>query len=331
MTRHVRRLHEAGQVLIIAAVMVLVMVCGILVGIDMGRLVQARIAFQNGADAAALAAVSVKVGKHHFDTAWRWSMQQEVYKARTAIVWANMIFIDMLMDLKQNPVVPGPANGGGPVNGPPVTPPGPPGPPVPGVQEKLQKAKRNFADKANKAKIYAAKLKEMDKTLFKLYQDWPDAFAEGAAQAARIAWQMNIGEFADERSPSGRPNGLLLLGQADLLENQPGLPTIGGQVYANEKAGGAGLYGKSLVEMTCGVVPFSLSFNGLTQVAKQYTIRVNAGAQPVAQLTGSPAMGNGRYNLAKVTALGGVPAGPKMAWLEPALFSITGADAGPLH
>jgi hypothetical protein len=330
MTRHPGRLRQSGQVLIIAAVMVLVMVCGILVGIDMGRLVQARIAFQNGADAAALAAVSVKVGKHHFDTAWRWSMQQEVYKARTAIVWANMIFIDMLMDLKQNPIVPG-----GPVNGPPVVPPGGPagpgGPPVPGLQEKLQKAKAEFADKANKAYIYAAKTKEMDKTLFRLYQDWPEAFAEGSAQAARIAWQMNIGEFASERSPSGRPNGQLLMSQADLLENQGGLPTIGGQVYANEKAGGPGLYGKSLVEMTCGVVPFSLSFNGLTRVAKQYTIRVNAGAQPVAQLTGSPAMSNGRYNLAKATPLGGVPLGPRMAWLEPALFSITGSEAGPLH
>jgi hypothetical protein len=152
------RLRQSGQVLIIAALMVLIMVSGILVGIDMGRLVQARIAFQNGADAAALAAVAVKVGKHHFDTAWRWSMQQEVYKARTSIIWANLILIDTLLDLQQNPITPvGPINGGGPINGPPG--PGPlPGPADPGVgvKERMQKAKMAFADKANKAYIYAA-------------------------------------------------------------------------------------------------------------------------------------------------------------------------------
>jgi hypothetical protein len=333
MRLHQRRHRQAGQVLIIAALMVLIMVSGILVGIDMGRLVQARIAFQNGADAAALAAVAVKVGKHHFDTAWRWSMQQEVYKARTSIIWANLILIDTLLDLQQNPITPvGPINGGGPINGPPG--PGPlPGPADPGVgvKERMQKAKMAFADKANKAYIYAAKLKEMDKTLFKLYQDWPEVHAEGAARAARIAWQMNIGEFASERSPSGRPNGALMLSQADLLENQNGM-TIGGFAYANERAGGAGLYGKSLVEMTCGVVPFSLSFNGLTRVAKQYTIRVNAGAQPVPQLDGAPVIqGDNRYNLSKNTPIGGLPVGPKMAWLAPMLFSITGSEEGPLH
>jgi hypothetical protein len=328
MTRHPHRQRQSGQVLIIAAVMVLVMVCGILVGIDMGRLVQARIAFQNGADAAALASVSVKVGKHHFDTAWRWAMQQEIYKSRTAIVWANLIFLDMLLDLKNNPV--GPVNGGGPANGPPGGGPGG-GPAGPGVSDKIKKAKAQFADKANKAYIYAAKLKDMDKTLFKLYQDWPQAYTEGAARAAAIAWRMNIGEFGDERSPSGRANRDLIAMPADLLENQDGLPTIGGQIYANEKAGGPGLYGKSLVETTCGVVPFSLSFNGLTRVAKQYTLRVNAGAQPVADLTGPPKMQNGRYNLDMITPLGGLPVGPRMSWLHPMLFSITGSEAGPLH
>jgi hypothetical protein len=195
----------------------------------------------------------------------------------------------------------------------------------------MQTAKAKYADKANKAFLYAAKLKQDDQTLHKLYQDWPEVFSEGAARAARIAWRMNIGEFADERSPSGRRNGELIMTAGDLLENQNGLPAIGGVLYSNERAGGAGLYGKALVEVTAGVVPFSLSFNGLTRVAKQYTIVVNAGAQPAPTLNGAPRIENNRYNVSRQTPIGGIPGGPQMNWLAPALFSITGSEAGPLH
>ena len=325
----VRRHRQAGQVLVVTALMILVMVCGILVGIDMGRLVLARIKFQNGADSAALASVAVKVGKHHFDTAWRWSMQQEAYKARLEILWSDLIILDTVLNM-QAPITPiGPIPGTG--NGPPI--PVPSGPPVPSpaLVADLNKARTKYATQANKAYIYAARMHDMDKTLAKLYQDWPETFTNAAYEAARIGWELNIDGFESDGNGDGRTNAQQLASPGDMPENSGGQPTIGGFAYANEKAGANGLYGKSIVQMDCGVVPFSLGFNGLTRVQKQYKLRVNAGAQPVSTLTGKPTMVGGRYNFTRQTPIGGLPIGPRMQWLRPALFSIVGSEAGPLH
>ncbi|MBC7543254.1 MAG: hypothetical protein H7338_11040, partial [Candidatus Sericytochromatia bacterium] len=177
----------------------------------------------------------------------------------------------------------------------------------------------------------AAKFHDMDKTLNKLYQDFPDTFTGAAAEAAHIGWAMNIGGFEADGNAEGKTNGQQMTNVTDLLENAGGGPTVGGVAYGNEKANALGLYGKSIVQMDCGVVPFSLGFNGLTRVQKQYSIRVNAGAQPMATTNGAPAMVNGRYNYLHETPLSGLPAGPRMQWLRPALFSIVASEAGPLH
>ena len=71
--------------MVFVAVMGLLLVGGILLTYDVGRLVTARIRFQNGADGAAVAAVALKASKHHLDTLLRWeTFHPELSRATTA-------------------------------------------------------------------------------------------------------------------------------------------------------------------------------------------------------------------------------------------------------
>lgn len=74
--------RQRGQTLIFVGVMGLLLIAGVLLTYDVGRLVTAKIRFQNGADAAAVAAVALKINKHHLDTLIRWELTQTSRQAQ---------------------------------------------------------------------------------------------------------------------------------------------------------------------------------------------------------------------------------------------------------
>lgn len=320
--------------MVLTALMVLVMLVGILVGYDMARLVLGRIKLQNGADAAVLAAVAVKVEKHHFDTAWRWAMQQEAFLGRMEASRAKLVFAQTALNVQNSqpgfvPVpLPVPGVGGPPTPGLPVDP-GAPGQPPEG----LVKAKEAFANRANKAYRHAAKLHQLDKTLLQLYQDWPTLFREASVEAADIAWQMNIRGFSDDKGPHG-PNRDLLKQPGVLFDSQTATKAAGGIIYRNEGAWANATFGKSALQVEGAVQPLSGAIS-FVRVLPVYPILVNAGAQPIAvKGEGDPIRVGDRYvskhetSLAKGLSVPGFT--PKIQWHQPALFSLRGDEIKPI-
>lgn len=81
--------RQRGQTLVFVGVMGLMLIAAVLLTYDVGRLVTAKIRFQNGADAAAVAAVALKINKHHLDTLIRWEMTQTARQAQAEIEHAK--------------------------------------------------------------------------------------------------------------------------------------------------------------------------------------------------------------------------------------------------
>lgn len=86
----VRRLaeEEHGQALIYVALVLAVLVTVLFAIFDLGRLTTAKIQAQNGADAAALAAVSVKVSVHHTRELAYLAMTEQGLRARVEMLHA---------------------------------------------------------------------------------------------------------------------------------------------------------------------------------------------------------------------------------------------------
>lgn len=79
---------ESGQALIYVALVMAVLVTVLLALFDLGRLVTAKIRAQNAADAAALAAVSVKVSVHHTREMAYVAMTGQALRARIELMHA---------------------------------------------------------------------------------------------------------------------------------------------------------------------------------------------------------------------------------------------------
>lgn len=79
---------ESGQALIYVALVMAVLVTVLLALFDLGRLVTAKIRAQNAADAAALAAVSVKVSVHHTREMAYVAMTGQALRARVELMHA---------------------------------------------------------------------------------------------------------------------------------------------------------------------------------------------------------------------------------------------------
>lgn len=94
MVKRLRRLEadESGQALIYVALMMAVLVTVIFAVFDLGRLMSAKIRSQNAADAAALAAVSLKVGVHHTRSLAYLAMTEEGIRARVELINALASF-----------------------------------------------------------------------------------------------------------------------------------------------------------------------------------------------------------------------------------------------
>ncbi|HEY9899851.1 MAG TPA: pilus assembly protein TadG-related protein [Pantanalinema sp.] len=86
----IRRLarEEDGQALIYVALVLAVLVTVLFALFDLGRLTTAKIQAQNGADAAALAAVSVKVSVHHTRELAYLAMTEQGLRARVELLHA---------------------------------------------------------------------------------------------------------------------------------------------------------------------------------------------------------------------------------------------------
>ena len=83
--KHSQLSRQGGQVIPYVAFMILILTAAGLIVFDIGYLINSRIQSQNAADAAALAAVSVKINKHHVDTLVRAAMTQESIIAQAEI------------------------------------------------------------------------------------------------------------------------------------------------------------------------------------------------------------------------------------------------------
>lgn len=79
---------EEGQALIYVSIILAVLVTIIFAVFDLGRLTTAKIQAQNGADAAALSAVALKVSIHHTREMAYLAMTEEGFKARVELLTA---------------------------------------------------------------------------------------------------------------------------------------------------------------------------------------------------------------------------------------------------
>lgn len=89
-----RRRSQAGQALVYVAIFLAVLVTALFALFDLGKLTMAKIQAQNGADAAALAAVSVKVSVHHTRELAYLAMTEQGLHARVELLYALSSFDD---------------------------------------------------------------------------------------------------------------------------------------------------------------------------------------------------------------------------------------------
>lgn len=233
------RRREDGQSMIYVAIVAGALVTVLYTTYDLGRLVAAKVMSQNGADAAALAAVSLKVSVHHTRTLAYLAMTDQATLARREILAG----IASLNDFNgQVPAAPAPGQ--------------PPGP------APTKPTNATFEDHMKRADKHMDRYHRLRHGL-RAYNAWIEE--EGpklAAEAARIAYASNVTGMNDH-SAAGRAvderNMRLLADPGAFVENG-GLGSskfIGGMNFANEGAGKRGVSGKSFVWVKPQVQPLS--------------------------------------------------------------------------
>jgi len=262
---------QKGQAIPYVAFLILILSAAALLIFDIGRMINARIQAQNAADAAALAAVSVKVSKHHVDTLLRAAMSQEAMIAQAEVRAAQAVALRAF--LKGSSVVV-PVD---PVNPPPNNP--------------LQGAFKDLGDRyrahTNLAYKHAVKLHRERLGLQAWYQ-WLDQNAATAVlEAARTAYAANLQGYDNLSDQALRDNleqELNALG--DLPENRS-LPAIDGFIYSEDAASRNGTFGKTFLELTTRTVS-SQAGTALLNYLKQYELRSSAAAQLMRQSGNTP-------------------------------------------
>lgn len=233
--------RQRGQVIPYVAFMVLILTAAALVVFDIGYLINSRIQSQNAADAAALAAVAVKIDKHHMDTLLRAAMTQEAIASQAEIRAAQAVALQAVLKAKGTPNVielPGPG-----------APPGPNPQPNP-ILDQLKGLKETYRQHANLAYKHAVKLQRERLTLQAWYKWLARRGPTAVREAARVGYAVNMQGYDDVNDATLRQNiDGVLADNGALAENLPGLPTIKGIAYGNEAARVAGVFGKSFVEI----------------------------------------------------------------------------------
>jgi hypothetical protein len=261
--------RQRGQAIPYVAFLILILSAAALVIFDIGRMVNARIQAQNAADAAALAAVSVKVSKHHVDTLMRAAMSQEALISQAEIRAAQAValraFIKGSSTAVVNPIV-DPEN------------------PVPG--NPLQGQFKDLGDRyrlhTNLAYKHAVKL-HRERLGLQAWYKWLERNGRKATlEAARVGYALNLQGYdnlADEALKQNLENELDKL--TDLPENRS-LPAIDGFIYAEDAASTNGTFGKTFLELTTRTVS-SQAGTALLKYLKQYELRSSAAAQLMRQ------------------------------------------------
>lgn len=290
--------RQKGQVIPYVAFLLLILTAAALIVFDLGYLVNSRIKAQNAADAAALAAVAVKVNKHHSEALVRAGMTQESYAAQSYIRAAQAALVRAQI------------NGGRSVdNGTGI-------PEFPGsVKKTLQDLKKAYKRDTNRAYRHAVKLHRTSLAL-QAYHDWLGEKAPTAVrEAAQVAYAINIQGYDDMSDPILQKNiQNVLNSNGALVENQGGGSgggagtEVGGFIYAAEAASGSGNFGKTFVEFPLQVKA-SEGGSALLNYLKSFELTSNAAAQLLNQ-------GD--------TPLSGALADVSMKWYSPRLMAIQG-------
>lgn len=258
--------RQRGQVMPYVAFMILILTAAALVVFDIGYLINSRIQSQNAADAAALAAVSVKINKHHMDSLMRAAMSQEAMIAQAEIRAAQAVAVKALLKSQSSPI--------GDINAPPGT---------PGAAPPLDfKSEREaYRAHANLAYKHAVKL-QRERLGLKAWYKWLEAKGRTAVrEAARVAYAVNMQGYDDVGDATLRQNIEDVLDEnASLIENRGGNTQVGddGIIYAAESAGDEGMFGKSFVEIQTRL---NASDGGaaLLRYLQQFELTSNAAAQ----------------------------------------------------
>lgn len=264
---------QRGQVIPYVAFLILILSASALVIFDIGRLINARIQAQNAADAAALAAVSVKISKHHVDTLLRAAMSQEALIAQAEIRAAQAVALRAFLKGSNTVVVT------------PIDPENPnPNNPLQGPFKDLGDRYRAHANLAYK---HAVKL-HRERLALEAWYRWLEKRSPTAVlEAARIAYAANLQGYDDLNNPTLRANLEEELNQLqDLPENQS-LPPISGFIYAEDAASRHGTFGKTFLELTTRTVSTQAGA-ALLKYLQQYELRSSAAAQLIRQPEKTP-------------------------------------------
>lgn len=268
-----KRQSQRGQAIPYVAFLILILSAAALVIFDIGRMVNARIQAQNAADAAALAAVSVKVSKHHVDTLMRAAMSQEAMISQAEIRAAQAVALRAF--IKGNAVG---------IQPPIVDPENPPPNPLQGQFKELGDRYRAHTNLAYK---HAVKL-HRERLALQAWYKWLERNGRKAtAEAARVGYALNLQGYdnlSDDALRENLENELDKLG--DLPENQS-LPAIEGFIYAEDAASTNGTFGKSFLELKTRTVS-SQAGTALLKYLKQYELRSLAAAQLMRQPGSTP-------------------------------------------
>jgi competence protein ComGC len=340
-----RNLKQRGQALLYVAVLIVIMISGVFFVYDIGNIVHSKIKFQNGADAAALSAVSLKISKHHIDSLVRTSMFHESVAAQSQQRAAQALLAQILLDLKkyENPINSPPVDVPGTRPNPPVSPGNPqPGEPiivnpiVPPTEQQKQQA-REYIKLVNLTYKHVMKFHRERLALESFYK-WLSDESNGVGQKAvletsRIGLRGNIVGLIDPKDPILAKNLNILNQKDDLLENKKEFTlTIGGVAYGGEGSGIKGNFGKTFVEFNGNAISSKEGIS-LLKYSGAYSMVTNAAAKIVS----SEERKKGDRTLIRIPLTSGLPSGEdlinpdpakglflpfEMIWYSPALMSI---------
>lgn len=340
-------LKQKGQALLYVAVLIIIMISGVFFVYDLGNIVHNKIKFQNGADAAALSAVSLKISKHHIDALVRTSMFHESIAAQAQQRAAQALLAQILLDLKkyENPItappvdVPGTVKPNPPVSNPTNPQPGEPivvNPIIPPTEQQKQQA-REYIRLANLAYKHVMKFHRERLALESFYK-WLSDENKGVApkavlETARIGLRGNTIGLIDPKNPILAKNLNILNQKDDLLENKKEFTwTIGGVAYGGEGAGIKGNFGKTFVEFDGNAISSKEGIS-LLKYSGAYSMLTNAAAKIVS----SEEKKKGDRTLIRIPLTPGLPSGGdllnpdptsglflpfEMLWYSPSLMSI---------
>jgi len=233
------RREDDGQAMIYVAIVVGALVTVLYTTYDLGRLVAAKVMSQNGADAAALASVSLKVSVHHTRALAYLAMTDQAVLARREIL-AGIGSLSKFQGVVPSLPAPG---------APPGTPPTKP-------------THAEFEDHMKRAETHMDRYNRLRHAL-RAYNAWIEEDGPRlAAEAARIAYAANVTGMNDH-SATGRAvdaRNMQLLSDPGAFVENGGMGSskfIGGMNFANEGAGKRGVSGKSFVWVKPQVQPLS--------------------------------------------------------------------------